>query len=254
VINDRERANIQKELIATPRPSVEYALAMRRHGTEQVKFFRRIYAHLAARETPEIPLFRTFYQLLLTYSPTQPIRSFETGSAALRALLEATKASDRESHPILSGYATTRLENATDFNQRHTSVLALVESDVDAALDVLLSPSLAGDIYVSHADSSRRAELTRLVTSAMGFYRLIQGLAVNRAMFTSSGGLIGYAHGGLRRGDLVVKFQGAAVAHVLRACGDEDDRYQLCSPAVVKASCELEELVEDTGWREFVLV
>ncbi|KAI0914994.1 heterokaryon incompatibility protein-domain-containing protein [Ustulina deusta] len=250
VVDDHDRAEIQKDLMTTPSQSDEYELAIRRHGSQQVKFFRRIYAHLTARETPEDPVFQTFCQLLLTLAPTQTLHSFELGSAAFRAL--ATEVPYPESRRILSEYAIARLEDAGNQNQRHANVLALVESDIDAALDVLLSPSLAGNIHLSNVDEHTR-RLMRLVISAMGFYRLVRGLSVNKTMFTSSGGLVGYAHGRLRPGDLVVKFQGAAAPHVLRAYGDEDERYQLCSPAVVKAAYKLEDLGEDTDLTEFVL-
>lgn len=125
-------------------------------------------------------------------------------SAALCALLKVIKPSDPESSRIFSGYTTARQENAPEYNQWHTNVIALIESDIDAALDVLLSPSLAGGVYVSHANSPSCVELTGLFTSVMGFYRLIQGLAVNRPICMSSGGLIGVVYGGLRRGYLVV--------------------------------------------------
>ncbi len=250
VVDDHDRAEIQKDLMTTPSQSDEYELAIRRHGSQQVKFFRRIYAHLTARETPEDPVFQTFCQLLLTLAPTQTLHSFELGSAAFRAL--ATEVPYPESRGILSEYAIARLEDAGNQNQRHANVLALVESDIDAALDVLLSPSLAGNIHLSNVGEHTR-RLMRLVISAMGFYRLVRGLSVNKTMFTSSGGLVGYAHGRLRPGDLVVKFQGAAAPHVLRAYGDENECYQLCSPAVVKAAYKLEDLGEDTDLTEFVL-
>ncbi|KAI8625026.1 heterokaryon incompatibility protein-domain-containing protein [Xylariaceae sp. FL1651] len=252
--NDQKRVDIQKDL-ATAHPfSVDYVLAMRRHGAEQVKLFRRIYTHLATQETPTNRLLQVFCRLLLTFSPTQPIRTFETGSDALHALFMATESSRAESHPILTAYATARLESVGDYNQRHPRVLAFVESDIDAALDVLLSSSLGGELYVSHADGSTSLKLFHMVASAVGFYRLVRGLAVNKTMFTSSRGLVGYAHGALHREDLIVKFRGASGPHVLRACGDKADQYQLCSPAVVKASCELENYLEGTDWQEFVLV
>ncbi|GAP88207.1 putative heterokaryon incompatibility protein [Rosellinia necatrix] len=251
-VDDQERVEIQRDLMAMAPQSVEYELATRRHGAQRIKYLRRFYTHLAARDTPENPIFLTFCRLLLAYAPTQHLRSFETGSADFRALLDAADPPDGEFSRILRKYAVGRLEDASDRNQRHADVLALVESDVDATLDVLLSPSVGGDVMRSSVGKEEK-RLFRLVAPAMGFYRIVQGLSINRTMFTSNGGLIGYADGRLQQGDLVVKFQGATTSHVLRASGDVDGRYQLCSPAVVKAACSMEDLADERGDREFIL-
>ncbi|KAI1778623.1 heterokaryon incompatibility protein-domain-containing protein [Hypoxylon cercidicola] len=250
VFDSRELVAAQRDVLTNPRTSTEYALAVRRHGTEQIGYFRRIYTSLSAEKDAQLR-FQTFCRLLLTYSPTQPLRSFELGSKALLSLLAAS--ADLETRQKITVYALDKLRKAVDINQRHESIVALVESNVDAALDVLLSLNLdcgAHEVYAKPHEPGYK--VIHLLASAAGLYSLIRGLVINRSIFTTSNGLIGYAQGQVCAGDIIAKFQGATSPHVLHVC--KSNTYRILSPAVVKADCEISTLVEGQHWTWLVLI
>lgn len=250
VFDDREIAKTQHDIITMPRLSIEQALAMRMHGAEQLRFFRGIYDSLGVGNDSQLHL-ETFCRLLLTYSPTQPLRSFEIGSKDLHSLLTASE--ETECREVIIRHAKEKLAKAVDSNQRHDAILRLVESDIDTALDVLLSINLDCGPYEIYGQVGNPGhKIVHLVASATGFYNIIRGLAINRSIFTTSNGLIGYAYGSVRIGDNVVKFQGATSPHVLRAYGP--DHYQLLSSAVTKASRDMSALVKGQDRADFVLI
>ncbi|KAI1763797.1 heterokaryon incompatibility protein-domain-containing protein [Hypoxylon sp. FL1150] len=240
----------QRDVLAMPRTSTEHALAMRRHGAEQIQYFRRIYASLDTRRDVQSWL-HAFCRLLLTCSPTQPLRSFERGSEDLLSLLTASEG--LATRQVLTTYALDKLSKAANSNQRQGAIVHLVESDVDAALDVLLSLNLdCGSHEVFAKPHEPGYQVVHLLASATGFYHLIRGLLINRSIFTTSNGLIGYAYGQVHAGDDIVMFQGATSPHVVHVA--ESNTYRVLSPAVVKAGYEISTLVGGRNWTDIVLV
>lgn len=250
VFSSNELAAVQQDVLTIPRTSTEHALAIRRHGAEQIRYFRRIYTSLSAERDAQHRL-RTFCRLLLAYSLTQPLRSFERGSKDLQSLLAASE--DPESRQVIITYALNKLKKAKDSNQCQDIILELVKSDIDAALDVLLSSNLdCGSHEVRAKLHEPGYKVVQLLASATGFYNLTRGLVINRSIFTTSNGLIGYAHGQVYVGDAIVKFQGATSPHLLHAC--ESNTYRILSLAVVKADCDTSMLVEGQDWAQLVLI
>ncbi|KAI6084620.1 heterokaryon incompatibility protein-domain-containing protein [Hypoxylon rubiginosum] len=250
VFDSHELVAVRRDVLAMSRTSAEHALAMRRHGAEQIKYFRRIYISLSAERDAKLRL-QTFCRLLLTYSPTQPLKSFERGSEDLLSLLTASE--DLETRRVITTYALDKLIKAADSNQHQDHIVKLVESDVNAALDVLLSSNLdcgSHEIYAKPHEPGYK--VVHLLASATGFYNLIRGLIINRSIFTIGDGLLGYAYGQVHVRDVIAKFQGATSPHVLRPY--EPNAYQIISPAVVKADREISPLVEGRDWAEIVLI
>lgn len=222
--DDSKTASVQRDLVDADKDSVAYALALRCHGAEQIKFFRKIYSDLRMMEQPEIYL-HAFSKLLLTFRPTQHETSFQSGSQALDQLFlltEESKVSDINRSRIVS-LAQDKLARYKSEHQRDQAVMAFVASDIDAALDVLLSfhfdPSPSSEHSVRFLPGDPFLEIHRLLLAALGLWGLIRGLATSRSIFTTDSGFIGYAYGQVRPGDILVKFHGSLGPHILRPDG-----------------------------------
>ncbi|KAF4476034.1 Heterokaryon incompatibility protein 6, OR allele [Colletotrichum fructicola Nara gc5] len=231
VFDDRDRALIEKDILAAQRLSVEYELTLKRHGAERIRFFRRIYAECDNAEHAEACLL-AFCWLLLTYSPNQPKEGFKRGFKDLHTLFKSTLPGCEENRRYIFSQAREKLQKALNEHQRHPKVLAFVDSDIDAAIDVVLSLHQGPEYVIrSTPEDARPGSVFRLLGSATGFYRTIQGLSINKAVFIADSDIIGYAQGRVCVGDSVVKFYQASSPSVLHPCGPH---YQLHSPAVVK--------------------
>ncbi|KAF3807041.1 hypothetical protein GCG54_00007296 [Colletotrichum gloeosporioides] len=241
VFDDRARALIEKDILAAQRPSVEYELALKRHGAERIRFFRRIYAECDNAEHAEARLL-AFCWLLLTYSPNQPKDGFSRGFKDLHTLFKSTILDCEENRRYIFSQAKEKLQKAPKEHQRHPRVLAFVDSDIDAAIDVVLSLHKGPEYIIrSTPEDARPGSVFRLLGSATGFYRTIQGLSINKAVFIADSKVIGYAQGRVCVGDSVVKFRQASSPSVLHPCGAH---YELHSPAVVKTEGALSDLLD----------
>lgn len=222
--DDSKRASVQRGLVNADKSSLAYALALRRHGAEQVKFFRKIYSDLRMMEHSEAYL-DAFSKLLLTFRPTQHEASFQSGSQALDKLFlltEQSKISDFNRSKILS-LAKEKLARYKSEHQRDHAVMAFVASDIDAALDVLLSfhfdPSPSAEHSVRFLPGDPFLQIHKLLLAALGLWGLVRGLSTSRSIFTTGSDFIGYAFGQIRPGDVLVKFDGSLGPHVLRPDG-----------------------------------
>ncbi|KAK2748256.1 heterokaryon incompatibility protein [Colletotrichum kahawae] len=241
VFDDHARALIEKDILAAQRLSVEYELALKRHGAERIRFFRRIYAEFDNAEHAEARLL-AFCWLLLTYSPNQPKEGFKRGFKDLLTLFKSTIPGCEENRQYIFAQAKEKLQKAPNEHQRHHKVLSFVDSDIDAAIDVVLSLHQGPEYIIrSTPEDARPGSVFRLLGSATGFYRTIQGLSINKAVFITGSDVIGYAQGRVCVGDSVVKFRGASSPSVLHPCGPH---YQLHSPAVVKTEGDLSDLLD----------
>ncbi|KAJ0365002.1 hypothetical protein COL26b_012264 [Colletotrichum chrysophilum] len=241
VFDDRDRALIEKDILAAQRLSVEYELTLKRHGAERIRFFRRIYAECDNAEHAEACLL-AFCWLLLTYSPNQPKEGFKRGFKDLHTLFKSTLPGCEENRRYIFSQAREKLQKALNEHQRHPKVLAFVDSDIDAAIDVVLSLHQGPEYVIrSTPEDARPGSVFRLLGSATGFYRTIQGLSINKAVFIADSDIIGYAQGRVCVGDSVVKFYQASSPSVLHPCGPH---YQLHSLAVVKTEGALSDLLD----------
>ncbi|KAI8653524.1 HET domain-containing protein [Fusarium keratoplasticum] len=244
VFGDSSRVQAQTETLAATHGTVKYELAIRKHGAETIKLFRMLCCSTSAGDQSEAQL----CQLLLTNSPTQPETSFMSGLRALRCVFE-TEASEKNRRYIFTR-ARNKLMRATNEMSRHSDVLSYVESDVDAALDAIF----AGSDVASHeswVEGDCDRSLFNSLMSAASLYRLIRGLWINRSIFTTDSGLLGYAHGRVLTGDRVVMFVGAEVPSVIRPRGGE---FKIQGPAVVKARGSIMDVLQGSLLKEFVLL
>ncbi|KAL3292467.1 HET-domain-containing protein [Colletotrichum asianum] len=239
VFDDRGRALIEKDILAAQRLSVEYELTLKRHGAERIRFFRRIYAECDNAEHAEARLLALCW-LLLTYSPNQPKEGFKRGFKDLHTLFKSTLPGCQENRRYIFSQAKEKLQKALNEHQRHSRVLSFVDSDIDAAIDVVLSLHQGPEYIIrSTPEDARPGSVFRLLGSATGFYRTIQGLSINKIVFIADSDIIGYAQGRVCVGDSVVKFYQASSPSVLHPCGPH---YRLHSPAVVKTEALYQQL------------
>ncbi|KAF0318470.1 heterokaryon incompatibility protein [Colletotrichum asianum] len=210
VFDDRDRALIEKDILAVQRLSVEYELTLKRHGAERIRFFRRIYAECDNAEHAEARLLALCW-LLLTYSPNQPKEGFKRGFKDLHTLFKSTLPGCQENRRYIFSQAKEKLQKALNEHQRHSRVLSFVDSDIDAAIDVVLSLHQGPEYIIrSTPEDARPGSVFRLLGSATGFYRTIQGLSINKIVFIADSDIIGYAQGRVCVGDSVVKFYQAS--------------------------------------------
>ncbi|RTE84286.1 hypothetical protein BHE90_001160 [Fusarium euwallaceae] len=243
VFDDSNRVQAQIEAVAATHGTVEYELAIRKHGVETIKLFRRLCSGGSVEDQSEAQL----CQLLLTNSPTQPETSFMSGIRALRCVFE-TEASEKNRRYIFTR-ARNKLMRATREMNRYPDILSFVESDVDAALDVIFAESDVAS-HESWIESDCDRLLFNSLISAASLYRLVRGLWINRSIFTTDTGLLGYAHGRVFQGDMVVMFVGAEVPSVVRSCGRE---FKIQGPAVIKARGSIMDVLQGSI-KEFVLL
>ncbi|KAF4470941.1 heterokaryon incompatibility [Fusarium albosuccineum] len=243
VFNGTDRAQAQAEVLASPPSTVQHELARRRHGAETVKLFRRIFSEVISGEEKEAQ----FVRLLLTLAPTQPEESFMKGAQHLRHAL-CTKLSSRDIQYIYTRAKRT-LMAVKDEISRDSSILSYVESDLDAALDVILSER--GLERESWREDICDLVLHRALGIAPSFYLLVRGLWINRSVFVTNTGLMGYAHGQASVGDLIVKFNGASGPSALRPMKEE---FSIMAPAVVKFAGDATVTLRSLSTKEFVLV
>lgn len=254
--DDSKRATIQEDLLKTEKNSLDYALGLRLHGAEQVKFFRRVYASLRTMDRSEAYL-DAFSMLLLTFRPTQHQTTFQSGSQALNRLFlttEESELSDINREKIIS-LAQDRLAGYTSEYHKDRAVMSLVASDIDAALDVLLSfhfdPSPSAEHTVRFLPGDPFLHIHRLLVSALGLWGLVRGLSISRSIFTTSSGFIGYAYGQVRPGDVLVKFRGSSGPHVLRPDGAH---FKLLSLATTRAVGTLPGVREQHSETTFTII
>lgn len=254
--DDSKRASVRRDLMNANKNSVAYALALRCHGAEQVKFFRKIYSDLRMMEQSEAYL-DTFSKLLLTFRPTQHEASFQSGSRALDRLFlltEPSKISDFNRSKILS-LAQEKLASYKSEHQRNHAVMAFVASDIDAALDVLLSfhfgPSPSAEHSVRFLPGDPFLQIHKLLLAALGLWGLVRGLSTSRSIFITGSGFIGYAYGQVRPGDVLVKFYGSLGPHVLRP---DDAHFRLQSLATTKRLGSSPRTLEQDHVRTFIIV
>ncbi|RSL54099.1 hypothetical protein CEP54_010069 [Fusarium duplospermum] len=246
VFDDSNRVQAQTEALATLHGTVEYQLATRKHGVETIKLFRRLCCGTSTGDQSGAQL----CHLLLTNSPTQPETSFMSGIRALRCVFE-TEASGKNRQYIFTG-ARNKLMRATNEMNRHPDILSFVESDVDAALDVIFAESDVAS-HESWIEGDCDRLLFNALISAASLYRLVRGLWINRSVFTTDTGLLGYAHGRVFKGDMVVMFVGAEVPSVIKPCGGD---FRIQGPAVVKARESITDILQGSRSlsKEFVLI
>ncbi|EEU36361.1 uncharacterized protein NECHADRAFT_86908 [Fusarium vanettenii 77-13-4] len=256
VFDDSNRVQAQTEAIAASNETVEYELVMRKHGAETIKLFRRLCSRGSEGDQSEAQL----CQLLLTNNPTQPETSFMSGLRALKCVFE-TEASEknrryiftRARNKLMRATNQTRATNemrATNRMSRDPQVLSYVESDVDAALDVIFGESDV-DSHESWIEGDCDRSLFNSLISAASLYRLVRGLWIKRSIFTTDTELLGYAHGRVFKGDRVAMFVGADVPSVIRPCGGE---FRIQGPAVVKARGSIVDVLQGSSLEEFVLL
>ncbi|KAK7415574.1 hypothetical protein QQX98_005820 [Neonectria punicea] len=243
VFDDSNRVQAQTEALAATHGTVEYGLATRKHGVETIKLFRRLCYGTSVGDQSEAQL----CQLLLTNNPTQSETSFMSGIRALRCVFE-TYASLKNRRYIFTR-ARNKLMRATNEMNRHPDILSCAESDIDAALDVILAESDVAS-HESWIEGDCHRSLFNSLISATSLYRLVRGLWINRSIFTTDTGLLGYAHGRVFKGDRVVIFVGAEVPSVIRPCGGE---FRIQGPAVVKARGSIMDILQGSFPKEFVL-
>ncbi|KAJ3532058.1 hypothetical protein NM208_g8486 [Fusarium decemcellulare] len=243
VFNGTDRAQTQAEVLASPPSSVQHELARRRHGAETVKLFRRIFSEVISGEEKEAQ----FVRLLLTLAPTQPEESFMKGAQHLRHAL-CTKLGSRDIQYIYARAKRT-LMAIKEATSRHSTILSYVESDLDAALDVILSER--GLERETWREEICDLALHRAFGIAPSFYLLVRGLWINRSVFVTNTRLMGYAHGQISVGDLIVKFPGASGPSVLRRMKEE---FSIMAPAVAKFAGDATVTLTGLSTKEFVLV
>jgi hypothetical protein len=244
VFDDSGRVQAQTEALAAAHGTVKYELATRKHGVETIKLFRQLCSRTSAGDQSEAQL----CQLLLTNSPTQPETSFMSGLIALRCVFE-TEASEKNQRYIFTR-ARNKLMRATNEMSKHLDVLSYVESNVDAALDAIFAESDVAS-HESWIEGGCDRSLFNSLISAASLYRLVRGLWINRSIFTTDSGLLGYAHGRVLKGDRVVMFVGAEVPSVIRPCGGE---FTIQGPTVVKARGSIMDVLQVSLLKEFVLL
>ncbi|CAM1505179.1 Fc.00g108160.m01.CDS01 [Cosmosporella sp. VM-42] len=243
VFNSEERAQAQADVLASPQSSIQYELARRRHGAETVKLFRRVFFEVINGEERKPQLVR----LLLTLSPTQPEESFVQGARHLRHIL-CTELSSSDVQYIYAR-AKESLMAIKDNIRQNSSILSFVESDLDAALDVILSEH--GSECETWREDICDIALHRSLGVAPSLFRLVRGLWINRSVFMTDTGLMGYAYGQLSAKDVIVKFMGAAGPSVLRP---SKGGFQVIAPAVVKFAGDVKAVFRDLATKELVLV
>lgn len=133
--------------------------------------------------------------------------------------------------------------------------MALVASDIDAALDVLLSfhfdHPANEEHQISFLPGDPFPELPALFPRALGLWGLIRGLSMSRSIFTTDSGFIGYAYGKVRPGDILVKLHGSLGPHVLRSDGTHFKLQSLATTKRLKSSsCTLDQ----NGVRTFTII
>ncbi|KAI8654308.1 hypothetical protein NCS56_01387800 [Fusarium sp. Ph1] len=244
VFDDSNRVQAQTEALAVTNGTVEYELARRKHGAETIKLFRHLCSRTSAGDQSEAQL----CQLLLTNSPTQPETSFMSGLRALRCVFDVDLSLKNQRYIFTR--ARNKLMRATNEMSRHPDVLSYIDSDVDAALDVIFAESNVAS-HESWIEGDCDRSLFNSLMSAASLYRLIRGLWINRSIFTTDSGLLGYAHGRVLKGDKVVIFVGAEVPSVIRPRGGE---FKIQGPAVVKARGSIMDVLQGSLLKEFVLL
>lgn len=244
VFDDSNRVRAQTEALAASHGTVEYKLAIRKHGAETIKLFRQLCLRTSVGDQSEAQL----CQLLLTNNPTQPETSFMSGLRALRCVFE-TGASEENRRYIFTR-ARNKLMRATNEMSRHSDVLSYIESDVDAALDVIFAESDV-DSHESWVEGDCDRSLFNSLIFAASLYHLVRGLWINRSIFTTDSGLLGYANGRILKGDRVVMFVGAEVPSVIRPCGAQ---FKIQGPAVVKARGSIMDVLQGSLLKEFVFL
>lgn len=264
VYDDSERQLAQGLVTGANRASVEYERAMRKHGAEQVRFFRRLFAIFGSGRGIKSPaLAQAFSRLLYAYSPNSPEPAFKVGFQCLQGLLMATEAAllSIEARQHLLASARKKLLQLPSDNQKHPKVLEFIESDIDGALDILLSTHINGvEYYGSNvSDDSHSSPLDPYnITIAMGIYKHIRGLSINKSVFVINGNrlMIGYADGRVCAGDVLVKFHGALSHSVLRpSSGDhQQQQYQIHSSATIELIDDESSIMEESASSQFVLI
>lgn len=101
----------------------------------------------------------------------------------------------QQNQPPGSEYIFTRAKSkpirATNEMSRHSDILSYAESDVDAALDVIFAePDVRGQESCIESYCSR--SLFNSLMSAVILYRPARGLCINRSIFTTDTGFLGY--------------------------------------------------------------
>ncbi|KAF5008646.1 hypothetical protein FDECE_5091 [Fusarium decemcellulare] len=243
VFNGTERAQAQAEVLASPPSSVQHELARRKHGTETVKLFRRVFSEVVSNQEDETQ----FVRLLLTLAPTQPEESFMKGAQHLRHVLCISPTSGDIQY--IYARAKRTLMAIKDETSRDSSILSYVASDLDAALDVILAER--GLERETWQEDICDLALHRALGIAPSFYLLVRGLWINRSVFKTDTGLMGYAHGQVSVGDLIVKFTGASGPSALRPMKEE---FSIMAPAVVKFARDATVTLRGLSTKEFVLV
>ncbi|KAJ4178535.1 hypothetical protein NW755_013149 [Fusarium falciforme] len=165
VFNDSNRVHAQTEALAATNGTVEYELATRKHGAETIKLFRQLCSRTSAGDQSEAQL----CQLLLTNSPTQPETSFMSGLRALRCVFDVD--SSLKNRRYIFTRARNKLMRATNEMSRHPGVLSYVDSDVDAALDVIFAESDVAS-HESWIEGDCDRSLFNSLMSAASLYRL----------------------------------------------------------------------------------
>lgn len=274
VYDDSERRLAQESVASADRASVEYEVAARKHGAEQVRLFRRLFATFGSGGgTKSDALAQAFSRLLYAYSPNSPEPAFKVGFRCLQDLLMATETAvlSAEGRQRLLSSARKKLAQLPNHNhnhnQKHPAVLEFIESDIDGALDVLLSTHVNGvEYYGSDAadddddDGHYSSPLDHYnVTIAMGIYKHIRGLSIDKSVFVINGNrlMISYADGRVCAGDVLVKFHGALSRSVLRPCDSGDQpqqKYQLHSSAVIELIDEVPTVMGESVSLQFVLI